>query len=114
MRSVALLGLLLLGFSGVLGDEKPVTTAGVGDIRMRANQMTRTNDMLMLSGDVMVTMSGVTVYADQAQYDVATGDLMPQGHVRIHTERLRDPRAFQLDPSDTPLRMPDNSPWPGK
>ena len=113
MRSVSLLGFLFLCSAGLFSQGKLPSTAGKDDVHLRANQMSRADNVINLSGDVVVSMNGITVFADEAQYDVATGDLMPQGHVRIHTEKLRNARVFRLDPGDTPLRMPDG-PWRGE
>jgi lipopolysaccharide assembly outer membrane protein LptD (OstA) len=107
---VGLLGLLCLCFAGVSGQEKLPATAQVGEVRIMADQLNRTPDIITMKGNVRVTINGVTVYADEATLEIATGDLRPQGHVRISTREISSMKDPRMEPSDTPLRMPDG-PW---
>ncbi|MGA2184286.1 MAG: hypothetical protein ABSH47_14785 [Bryobacteraceae bacterium] len=104
------MGFLFLCSAGLFSQQKLPVTGQVDDIRFEAEQMTRGYAIITLKGNVQVTLNGVSVYADEAEYNMTTGDLMPQGHVRIRTRDIRSGKDQNNDPTDTPLRMPD-SPW---
>jgi lipopolysaccharide assembly outer membrane protein LptD (OstA) len=110
---------LLLGFLCIcsFGQTSPFYAEPTDEVRLQAEQVTRTADLIVhMKGNVHVTMKGVTVYADEAEYNYVTGELTPQGHVRIKVsqsakEQPADPKE---NPTDTPLRMPDGTGRQGK
>jgi len=108
--------LLALGLASVVAETTPPATARVNDVRLTAEQISDDNGVLTLRGNVCVTFDSVFVYADEAVYDSSTGELTPQGHVRIQPRRHwpTSTHGFPADqpsgPTDMPLIVPP-SPW---
>jgi hypothetical protein len=50
---------------------------------MKANLMTEEGMMIILRGDVDITIDAVRVQADKAVYHKDNGEIEPEGHVRI-------------------------------
>ena len=97
------------------GQAKPPLTERINDIQFMADQTDTDGVVFELNGNVSVILNGISVHADHAEYNTATGELTPSGHVRIQTRRIRTApeQSVQQEPSgptDTPLRMPP-SPW---
>jgi lipopolysaccharide assembly outer membrane protein LptD (OstA) len=80
------------------------------DVRLEAEHISRTGDLFIaLKGNVHATIKGITVYADEAEYNCVTGELMPEGHVRIKVRESKGVTDRPADhPTDTPLRMPNS------
>jgi lipopolysaccharide assembly outer membrane protein LptD (OstA) len=108
MRLISLLGFLCLCSIAVFSQTKPFFAEPTDDVSLQADQVARTADLIVaMKGNVHVTMKGVTVYADEAEYNYVTGELTPSGHVRIKiqdTSHVQDRPADH--PADTPLLIP--------
>lgn len=83
MRFVGLLGLLFFSAAGLFGQSF--------DVKYHADQITRNSNLtLSLKGDVRLTLNGVRVFADEAEFNYVTGELTPRGRVQIKTQKVAD------------------------
>jgi lipopolysaccharide assembly outer membrane protein LptD (OstA) len=107
MRFIGLLGFLCLCSVVIFSQEKLSLAEPSADVHLQADQMTRTADLIItMKGNVRANIKGVTVYADEAEYNSVTGELTPKGHVRI---RMWDGKSANGEPviMDTPMpRLP--------
>jgi len=112
MRLILLLGFLCICSFAAFSQTKPFYAEPTDDVSLQADQVTRTADLIVvMKGNVHVTMKGVTVYADEAEYNYLTGELTPAGHVRIKMQDTSVAKDRPTDhPTDMPLRMPDVMP----
>ena len=107
MRFVGLLGLLFFSAAVFFGQETGQSEQ-FGDVRVYAAQITRTSDFTMtMKGSVEVSLKGATVYADEAEYDLRSGELTPSGHVRIQVRQHSNAKAQPGVLMDPP--MPSSS-----
>jgi lipopolysaccharide assembly outer membrane protein LptD (OstA) len=112
MRLILLLGFLCICSFAAFSQTKPFYAEPTDDVSLQADQVTRTADLIVaMKGNVRVTMKGVTVYADEAEYNYVTGELTPSGHVRIKVKDSQSAKEQPVDPkenpTDTPLLMPN-------
>jgi lipopolysaccharide assembly outer membrane protein LptD (OstA) len=112
MRLILLLGFLCLCSFAVFSQTAPFYAEPTGDVRLEADQVTRTADLIVaMKGHVHVTMKGVIIDADEAEYNYVTGELTPSGHVRIKVRDSQSAKEQPVDPkenpTDTPLLMPN-------
>ena len=112
MRLTLLLGFLYVCAIAVFSQTAPFYAEPSTDVRLEADQVTRLADLsVAMKGHVHVTMKGVTIDADEAEYNYVTGELTPSGHVRIKVRDSQSAKEHPVDPkenpTDTPLLMPD-------
>jgi len=90
-----------------LGQDKPQITGEPDQIRLLAEHEVRTGGALKLRGHVRVITSATILYADEADYDVLTGELEARGHVHIEFKKVRPSISIQNStPDDIPLWSP--------
>ena len=98
MRFIGFLGSLFFSLVGFFGQQTGQSEQ-FGDVRIQATQITRAGDFTMtMKGSVQVSLKGATVYADEAEYNPLTGELIPSGHVKIQVNASRGVAGVQMDP----------------
>jgi lipopolysaccharide assembly outer membrane protein LptD (OstA) len=65
----------------------------------------RDGGTIKLRGQVQIISAGVAVFADEADYDMLSGDLQARGHVHVVFQKSMPAAKIQdSNPEDTPVR----------
>ncbi len=105
MRCLALAAIVSICASAVFGQEKQRPGAAADEITLMAQTEMKDGGTIKLRGHVQIISAGVTVFADEADYDPLTGDLQARGHVHIVFKRTTPIVKIQHpNPEDMPAR----------
>lgn len=70
----------------LLTDSDPLGKFGDMPIDIAAEKLTASGSISMASGNVQITYGATTIFADEAQYDPTTRDVIATGNVRIYRD----------------------------